>query len=244
MRVHRTGILYRTAHRYYEVGVSTVLFAIVAINVALWVIFLIRFKRLFSPDDVIEKTRAEMDNMIRDINNNTVRAIDIIDDRKKQLNRLIEEADRRIALARSEEAKKISVSALRDTIDKKAVSEVSRRAANTYKKNAPRSRPAPDASYAVTGEGEALSEKQHSLFDDRQEEVRTKTEMNVMRDGTSYAKVPVIKPDVYFSETPIVPKKNFTKQVLEMAEMGLAIEQIAKQLSCSKTEVQMILDMQ
>ena len=182
--------------------------------------------------------------MIRDINNNTVRAIDIIDDRKKQLNRLIEEADRRIALARSEEAKKISVSALRDTLDKKAVSEVSRRAANTYKKNAPRSRPAPDASYAVTGEGEALSEKQHSLFDDRQEEVRTKTEMNVMRDGTSYAKVPVIKPDVYFSETPIVPKKNFTKQVLEMAEMGLAIEQIAKQLSCSKTEVQMILDMQ
>ena len=244
MRVHRTGILYRTAHRYYEVGVSTVLFAIVAINVALWVIFLIRFKRLFSPDDVIEKTRAEMDNMIRDINNNTVRAIDIIDDRKKQLNRLIEEADRRIALARSEEAKKISVSALRDTLDKKAVSEVSRRAANTYKKNALRSRPAPDASYAVTGEGEAISERQHSLFDDRQEEVRTKTEMNVMRDGTSYAKVPVIKPDVYFSETPIVPKKNFTKQVLEMAEMGLAIEQIAKQLSCSKTEVQMILDMQ
>ena len=244
MRVHRTGILYRTAHRYYEVGVSTVLFAIVAINVALWVIFLIRFKRLFSPDDVIEKTRAEMDNMIRDINNNTVRAIDIIDDRKKQLNRLIEEADRRIALARSEEAKKISVSALRDTLDKKAVSEVSRRAANTYKKNVPRSRPSPDASYAVTGEGEAISERQHSLFDDRQEEVRTKTEMNVMRDGTSYAKVPVIKPDVYFSETPIVPKKNFTKQVLEMAEMGLAIEQIAKQLSCSKTEVQMILDMQ
>ena len=244
MRVHRTGILYRTAHRYYEVGVSTVLFAIVAINVALWVIFLIRFKRLFSPDDVIEKTRAEMDNMIRDINNNTVRAIDIIDDRKKQLKRLIEEADRRIARARSEEAKKISVSALRDTLDKKAVSEVSRRAANTYKKNAPRSRPAPDASYAVTGEGEAISERQHSLFDDRQEEVRTKTEMNVMRDGTSYAKVPVIKPDVYFSETPIVPKKNFTKQVLEMAEMGLAIEQIAKQLSCSKTEVQMILDMQ
>ena len=244
MRVHRTGILYRTAHRYYEVGVSTVLFAIVAINVALWVIFLIRFRRLFSPDDVIEKTRAEMDNMIRDINNNTVRAIDIIDDRKKQLTRLIEEADRRIALARSEEAKKISVSALRDTLDKKAVSEVSRRAANTYKKNAPRSRPAPDASYAVTGEGEAISERQHSLFDDRQEEVRTKTEMNVMRDGTSYAKVPVIKPDVYFSETPIIPKKNFTKQVLEMAEMGLAIEQIAKQLSCSKTEVQMILDMQ
>ncbi|MBC6721131.1 MULTISPECIES: hypothetical protein [Treponema] len=223
---------------------STVLFAIVAINVALWVIFLIRFKRLFSSDDVIEKTRAEMDNMIRDINNNTVRAIDIIDDRKKQLNRLIEEADRRIALARSEEAKKISVSALRDTLDKKAVSEVSRRAANTYKKNAPRSRPAPDASYAVTREGEAISERQHSLFDDRQEEVRTKTEMNVTGDGASYAKVPVIKPDVYFSETPIVPKKNFTKQVLEMAEMGLAIEQIAKQLSCSKTEVQMILDMQ
>lgn len=240
----RTGILYRTAHRYYEVDVSTVLFAIVAINVALWVIFLIRFKRLFSSDDVIEKTRAEMDNMIRDINNNTVRAIDIIDDRKKQLNRLIEEADRRIALARSEEAKKISVSALRDTLDKKAVSEVSRRAANTYKKNAPRSRPAPDASYAVTREGEAISERQHSLFDDRQEEVRIKTEMNVTGDGASYAKVPVIKPDVYFSETPIVPKKNFTKQVLEMAEMGLAIEQIAKQLSCSKTEVQMILDMQ
>ncbi|ERF60041.1 hypothetical protein HMPREF0860_1390 [Treponema socranskii subsp. socranskii VPI DR56BR1116 = ATCC 35536] len=221
-----------------------VLFAIVAINIVLWGVFIVRFKRLFSADDVIEKTRAEMDNMIRDINNNTVRAIDIIDDRTKQLKRLIEEADRRIALARSEEAKKLTASALRDTLEKKSVSEVSRRAANTYKKNVPRSRPSPDASYAVTGEAEALAEMQHSLFDDTRTSVRTKAEMNVTDDGASYAKVPVIKPDVYFSETPIVPKKNFTKQVLEMAEMGLTIEQIAKQLSCSKTEVQMILDMQ
>ena len=221
-----------------------VLFAIVAINIALWIVFAVRFKRLFSADDVIEKTKAEMDNMIRDINNNTVRAIDIIDDRTKRLKRLIEEADKRIALAQSEEAKKKSLSALRDMLDKKTVPEASRRAANTYKKNAPRSRPAPDASYAVTGEGEALTEMQHSLFDDKREEVHTKAEMNVMGDGTSYAKVPVIKPDVYFSETPVVPKKNFTKQVLEMSEMGLTIEQIAKQLSCSKTEVQMILDMQ
>ncbi len=222
----------------------TVLFAIVAINIVLWGVFIVRFKRLFSADDVIEKARAEMDNMIRDINNNTVRAIDIIDDRTKQLKRLIEEADRKIALARSEEAKKISVSALRDTLEKKTVPEASRRAADTYKKNAPRSRPSPDASYAVTGEAEALAEMQHSLFDDTRTSVRTKAEMNVTDDGASYAKVPVIKPDVYFSETPIVPKKNFTKQVLEMSEMGLLIEQIAKRLSCSKTEVQMILDMQ
>lgn len=222
----------------------TVLFAIVAINIVLWGVFIVRFKRLFSADDVIEKARAEMDNMIRDINNNTVRAIDIIDDRTKQLKRLIEEADRKIALARSEEAKKISVSALRDTLEKKTVPEASRRAANTYKKNTPRSRPSPDASYAVTGEGDVFAETQHSLFDDKQDEVYTKAEMNVMRNGTSYTKVPVIKPDVYFSETPVVPKKNFTKQVLEMSEMGLSIEQIAKRLSCSKTEVQMILDMQ
>ena len=222
----------------------TVLFAIVAINIVLWGVFIVRFKRLFSADDVIEKARAEMDNMIRDINNNTVRAIDIIDDRTKQLKRLIEEADRKIALARSEEAKKISVSALRDTLEKKTVPEASRRAANTYKKNTPRSRPSPDASYAVTGEGDVFAETQHSLFDDTRTSVRTKAEMNVMRNGTSYTKVPVIKPDVYFSETPIVPKKNFTKQVLEMSEMGLSIEQIAKRLSCSKTEVQMILDMQ
>ena len=221
-----------------------VLFAIVAINIALWIVFTVRFKRLFSADDVIEKARTEMDRMIRDINNHTVRAIDIIDDRTKQLKRLIEEADRRIALAQSEEAKKESLSALRDTLEKKTVPEVSRRAVNTYKKNVLRSRPSPDASYAVTGEGEALAEMQHSLFDDKQKEVSTKAEMNVMGDGTSYAKVPVIKPDVYFSETPVVPKKNFTKQVLEMSEMGLTIEQIAKQLSCSKTEVQMILDMQ
>ena len=221
-----------------------VLFAIVAINIALWIVFTVRFKRLFSADDVIEKARTEMDRMIRDINNNTVRAIDIIDDRTKRLKRLIEEADKRIALAQSEEAKKKSLSALRDMLDKKTVPEASRRAANTYKKNTPRSRPAPDASYAVTGEGDVFAETQHSLFDDKREEVHTKAEMNVMGDGTSYAKVPVIKPDVYFSETPVVPKKNFTKQVLEMSEMGLTIEQIAKQLSCSKTEVQMILDMQ
>ena len=44
--------------------------ALVLINLGLWIIFLFKFKDLFSTDKIIEKTRYEMEKLVKDINNN------------------------------------------------------------------------------------------------------------------------------------------------------------------------------
>ena len=70
---------------------------------------LIRFKRLFSTDKIIEKTREIMDNMLMDLNRNAERNVGLVNDSIKMLKDVQEEtlqvqqeAERRIALLNGE----------------------------------------------------------------------------------------------------------------------------------------------
>lgn len=214
--------------------------AITIINVILWIVFLIKFKRLFSTDDVIAKTRSEMNNMIIDINRNTERDITLIDDRTQKLKLIIADADKRIALAREEESKRTSVKELHTVVSK---GTAARRAADNYRRTAGQEKPEPEFAYNVTDSGIQAAGVQQTLFDQNAKKIDTSVNMTVREDGAAVAEVPVIAPKVYFSETPIAPEKDFNKQVTEFASAGLTVEQIAKKLSCSTSEVQMVLDM-
>lgn len=211
------------------------------LNIVLWIIFLVKFKKLFSTDDVISKTRSEMNNMIMDMNRNTERDINLIDDRTQKLKLVIAEADRHIALARAEEEKRASVQELRTAVNR--TPSVEKRAVDTYKRASGGEKPQPEAAYEVTDTGIRAAGVQKSLFDENVKAVDTQAKVVVQEDGTAYAEVPVITPKVFFSETPVTPKKDFNKQVTEFAAAGLTVEQIAKKLSCSLSEVQMVLDM-
>lgn len=211
------------------------------LNIVLWIIFLVKFKKLFSTDDVISKTRSEMNNMIMDMNRNTERDINLIDDRTQKLKLVIAEADRHIALARAEEENRASAQELRTAVNRTPA--VERRAVDTYKRAAVGEKPRPEASYEVTDTGIRAAGVQKSLFDETAKAVDTQAKVVVQEDGAAYAEVPVITPKVFFSETPVTPKKDFTKQVTDLAATGLTVEQIAKELSCSLSEVQMVLDM-
>ena len=78
---------------------------------------LIRFRRLFSTDKIIEKTREIMDNMLMDLNRNAERNVGLVNDSIKMLKDVQEEtlqvqqeAERRVALLNGEiEAKKKSL---------------------------------------------------------------------------------------------------------------------------------------
>ncbi|HAH61689.1 MAG TPA: hypothetical protein DCL73_06285 [Treponema sp.] len=196
---------------------------------------------MFSTDDVISKTRSEMNNMIMDMNRNTERDINLIDDRTQKLKLVIAEADRHIALARAEEENRASAQELRTAVNRTPA--VERRAVDTYKRAAVGEKPRPEASYEVTDTGIRAAGVQKSLFDETAKAVDTQAKVVVQEDGAAYAEVPVITPKVFFSETPVTPKKDFTKQVTDLAATGLTVEQIAKELSCSLSEVQMVLDM-
>ncbi|MBP3710673.1 MAG: hypothetical protein J6I73_09810 [Treponema sp.] len=206
------------------------------INIILWLIFFIKWRKLFSTDDVIAKARSEMNNMIRDIDKTTARNVSLIENGTKKLQRMLDDIDRRVAFAQSVEAKRSSVAVLQGEIKKKSAAPSVKRAVDTYKKNSLKSKG--DIAYAVTEKGGKMVHSQHSLFDDDE-----KDSLREVR-STSYTEVPVVVPEVFFSDVPVAPKKNFNKQVADMAHVGLTVEQIAKKLSCSTTEVQMVLDMQ
>lgn len=78
---------------------------------------LIRFRRLFSTDKIIEKTREIMDNMLMDLNRNAERNVGLVNDSIKMLKDVQEEtlqvqqeAERRVALLNGEiEAKNKSL---------------------------------------------------------------------------------------------------------------------------------------
>ena len=52
---------------------------------------LIRFRRLFSTDKIIEKTREIMDNMLMDLNRNAERNVGLVNDSIKMLKDVQEE---------------------------------------------------------------------------------------------------------------------------------------------------------
>lgn len=185
-------------------------------------ILLIRFKKLFSTDSIIEKTRIQMNKMITDINSNTDRDMELMGDSSRRLRALLAEADQKM------EQFKQATNRLRDMI---AISE--QKENQTIQNKNPVINP--ENSYQLTSQ----KAMQKSLFDD---------ETIVTPEGAAYKEVPVITTKIY-DEKPVINKtektgREINEKILKLFNQGLEIEEIAKKLSCSITEVQYIIDMQ
>jgi len=72
------------------------------INLLLWLVFLIRFKKLFSADDIMTKFREGMDGIIREAQHNTLSNINLIESKIKELKAASAEAERKVAILRHE----------------------------------------------------------------------------------------------------------------------------------------------
>ena len=73
------------------------------INLVLWLIFFLKFKKLFSTDDVIQKTREQYELLLNDVNRNALSNIDLIQMKIDELQSLIDIADRRLTTLNNEE---------------------------------------------------------------------------------------------------------------------------------------------
>ncbi len=200
--------------------------AVCLINLFLWFIFFHKFTKIFSTNDIIENTRSELNKMILDINRNTERDITLIEDRIKTLKDIIAEADKRIALAKSEAEKKNIVSAYGKVIDSAVAGQVSPAAvaANRYRRNA-----------SSEGHRNTDAGAQSELFGGG---------MNAAeQQETASIETPVSGPKIFVSDNPVVIKKDFNTEVGERYERGESVEEIATALSRSITEVQFALDM-
>lgn len=234
------------------------------INVIAWIILITKFKKIFSTDDIINKTRDELELMMKDIDSATDRNLYLVKESKTQIQKLIDDADRKMELFKEATQRLRNMIAEADKINKASNQSQSlyqdynkisslNSYQNSYKNNSIKSNNRdrkeyvdPEASYSLK------KQEQQSLFEEEPEKI-IKDEINVTPDGAAYKEVPLIITKVYeekpvqensVSEMPkIVSKKNINDTVQKLHLEGYSVDEIAIKLSCSITEVQFIIDM-
>jgi len=219
------------------------------ITIILLSIFLIRFKIFFSTDKIIEKTKNQMNRMIADINNNANRDINLIKESSNRLRGLLNESERKMEqfreasqilrdmIAETERLANDSRTGVRKNIiyENKVLEGIN--PIGNKKKSVEVN---PDAVYEVK------NPLQGTLFDDDEPKSILKDETTVTPDGAAYKQVPLIITKIYDDEADkqIKPsQRDFSDQVRNLFNKGYQVDQIAKQLSCSEIEVQLIIDM-
>ena len=222
------------------------------VSLLLMIIILVRFKKLFSTDSIIDKTKSQMNRVIMDVNNNANRDLELINESSRRLRALLNEADKKM------ENFKEATQLLRNSIAE------AEKAGQKPNKSVYID---PEASYTVTNtvnrNGPA---QQGSLFDDAEESVPKespkaqksilKDETVVTPDGAAYKEVPLIITKVYDEKMNIVKTqqeaksiqsqtsdRNLKDKVEKLFRQGMQIDDIAAELSCPASEVQFIIDM-
>ena len=212
--------------------------SVLTLNIILWVVFLIRFKNLFSTDRIIESTREKVNKIIKDVDNATDRNTYLTKEMTKRVQKIIDDADVKMELFKE------ATQRLRDMIAEADRINKGQRISITQKVD-------PDSAYELN-----VHEKpavQGSLFEQQQDTYSRpvksiqKNETNVTPDGAAYHEIPLIITKVYDEKTPKnEPEenhKNLSLLVQKKLDQGMSPEEIAQNLNCSITEVQFIIDM-
>lgn len=219
--------------------------AVLIINISLWVILLIRFKKLFNTEKIIDKTNEKLSKIINEIDTATERDMYLSREATNRIQNKIEEAERTIELFKEATNRLRDLIAESDKINKM-----------TQKKNY--SSISPDAAFEVK------MSNQQDLFESAEKQQNAgrkpvvQSQINVTSDGAAYEQIPIInsrqyedlskKVKVQFEEekpsTPgSLPKSDIAVKVQNLYDQGYKIEEIATKLSRSVTEVQFIIDM-
>ena len=198
--------------------------------------------------------------MIADINHNSGRNLDLIEDRIKQLKAAVSEADRHIEFARREldsQKAKLSyhqkIEAAVHSKNSQPVLNNSTQVAERYLRNQNISAGLQSVNrYEITEEGSRHVQQEsqpgdlfsQAEFDEKRQIVSdTGTTFTVESDGSSYASVPVIGGNVSYADDPIQPQKSFRERVHDLNAAGWSVDEIARELKLSTIEVQMSLEM-
>ncbi|MCQ2591497.1 MAG: hypothetical protein MJ188_01825 [Treponema sp.] len=248
------------------------------INITLWLVFLIRFKKLFSTDKIIENTADKMNKFIAEIDRATERDAYLATEATKRIQSKIDEAELKMEMFTQAsqrlknmigEADRINrlsnqkspiyqmpaelAGEIYETVDNKSQAAL---AGNLYQKVGAASK------YSRKGfnQGLGFADSDVSELDpDSTYELTNaqKQKTTVTPTGAAYREIPLIitkvlddspDNDARSSETrklsqKEMKRKELIKSVQNLYNNGLDVPQIANQLSCSQTEVQLIIDM-
>ena len=223
------------------------------VSVLIMIIILFKFKKLFSTDSIIEKTRDRMNKLIADINRNANNDIELLNESTRRIRVLLKDADEKMQsfneaterlremiaetekVSKKSKIKRIAESAIYSDAQKKSVQEK-----NKQKKNVPHEKTFidPNSSYEVTN-----NESLGALFDEN--DLVLKDETKVTAEGAAYKEVPLIITKVYDDNVALNANSDNSlgTKVSRMYANGMTVEEIALELDCSTSEVQFIIDM-
>lgn len=218
------------------------------ISIILMVIILIKFKKIFTTDKIIEKTKNQMNRVIIDVNNNANRDIQLINEATKRTRALLNDADRKMDQFRqasqlldnkiaNAEKSSFNTPARSVIIENDYKTNINRYDTVKTKKNNPYINP--NDAYEIK------KPNQQSLFDEENDNSIFSDVTKVTDDGAAYKEVPLIITKIYDDQ--VNEKKKSNKQIDEKVEklfrQGMNVDDIAAELSCSIAEVQFIIDM-
>lgn len=223
------------------------------ISVLIMIIILFKFKKLFSTDSIIEKTRDRMNKLIADINRNANNDIELLNESTRRIRVLLKDADEKMQsfneaterlremiaetekVSKKSKIKRIAESAIYSDAQKKSVQEKIKQ-----KKNVSHEKTFidPNSSYEVTN-----NESLGALFDEN--DLVLKDETKVTAEGAAYKEVPLIITKVYDDNVALNANSDNSlgTKVSRMYANGMTVEEIALELDCSTSEVQFIIDM-
>lgn len=213
--------------------------SVLIINFILWAVFLIRFKRLFSTEQIIEKTEQKVNHFIKEIDMAADRDTFLAKETSKRLQSMLDEADRKMELFQE------ATNRLRDMIAE--ADKINKGQKYTFK-------PVPDPESAYELSIKNTKPEQGKLFENtdtysaysKPKNIQ-KDETLVTQDGAAYREIPLIITKVLDEQphklTDEEKKKKLPELVRKMFREGVPPEEIAANLNCSITEVQFIIDL-
>ena len=191
------------------------------INISLLFVFLFKFKSLFTTDDIVEKTKQKMNQIISDVNQNAQRDIDLVNHCSRQIRSLIKESEEQ--MQSFQEATNILRDMLAE-IDRQGVNKsIQVTQSNNQKYN-----------YNDSFQNNQINTTKSDVYTRPYQKLNIKLVQNENQQPDLFSDVKEEKEN---------KRGNLTKNVVNLHNQGYSVEQIASELSCSVTEVQLIIDM-
>ena len=215
--------------------------SVLTVNLILWAILLIRFKRIFSTDKIVEKTEQQINHFIKEINKAADRDTFLAKETSKRIQNMLDEADQKMELFQQASSRLRDMIAEADKIlkgQKYTITQVVD----------------PDAAYEVNisktkpQQGNLFESAQDTYTNKKPVKSIQKNETIVTPDGAAFQEIPLIITKVYDEqETKKLSKEEIKRRLPEFVRRefanGLTVEEIAAKFNCSITEVQFIIDM-
>ena len=86
---------------------TIILLVVCIVNIILWIVLFFHFKKLFSPNNLLQNVRREVEKLLIEIDRTADKDISVIEKRSKDLRDLIDKADSQIILAQKVQKEKL-----------------------------------------------------------------------------------------------------------------------------------------